>query len=251
MTNYHLTLVSQNAKVGPIPTVIISDDTCPSDCPYLHDGCYADTGPMGIHWRKVTEGSRGASFKLLLESIGRFPARQVWRYAVAGDLPGKGNRIHAGQLLALVKANRARRLRGFTYTHKPPHLWKNEELIRQANEGGFTVNLSANNLAHADELRETGLPVVTILPADYGEEILVPDPKGKMRKVRRWKHLLTDAGHRVVQCPAEYDKAVQCSNCGGVNGPLCQRADRTYIVGFTAHGVRKNRASSHAALPVL
>jgi len=79
VTTYHLTKISTNTKVGPIPTVVISNETCPPACPYMNDGCYADLGPLGMHWRKVTDGNRGGSFKELLAAIKEFPAKQIWR----------------------------------------------------------------------------------------------------------------------------------------------------------------------------
>jgi hypothetical protein len=43
-------------------------------------------------------------------------------------------------------------------------------------------------------------------------------------------------GIRAVRCPAEYLDQVTCNNCGGEKGPLCARADRDYVIKFTAHG---------------
>lgn len=250
---FHLTRVSSNAKVGPIPTVVIGNQSCPDACEYKGSGCYAEMGPLGMHWRKVTDGNRGVDFPEFLEQIKSLPYYQLWRYGVAGDLPGKGDRIHIGNLTKMVKANQGKR--GFTYTHKPPHKWNNAGAILGANLAGFTVNLSSNNLAHADELKTLNIgPVVTILPHDYGEAVEYRDPvSGKMKKARRWKWCQTDAGNRVVQCPAEYRADVQCANCGGAAGPLCQRADRDFIVGFTAHGAQKKKATAVASkgLPIV
>ena len=55
----HLTTKSSNKKVGPIPVSTSSHLNCPQTCPYLNNGCYADGGPLALHWRKVTEGERG------------------------------------------------------------------------------------------------------------------------------------------------------------------------------------------------
>jgi hypothetical protein len=48
-----LTLVSRNAKTGPIPVSTTTRETCPDVCPFRKDnegGCYAEGGPirMGI-----------------------------------------------------------------------------------------------------------------------------------------------------------------------------------------------------------
>jgi hypothetical protein len=229
-TTYHLTRVSTNGKTGPIPVTTTSNDTCPATCPLRGAGCYADLGPLGLHWARVSDGLRGADLSALTAAIRKFPRGQIWRHNQAGDLPGDGTTIDRDALRALTVANKGRR--GFTYTHYPAEDAGNAEAISEANAGGFCVSLSANNLAHADDLVALGLaPVVVVLPADA-------DRKAKQ----------TPAGNTVVPCPAAFctDKSIQCANCGGAKGPLCARPNRSYIVGFPAHGSRKKAASAIA-----
>ena len=45
MHNVHLTLKSANAKTGPIPVSVTSDDSCPKSCPFNDGACYAKSGP--------------------------------------------------------------------------------------------------------------------------------------------------------------------------------------------------------------
>ena len=250
---FSLTRISKNSKTGPIPTVVISNESCPTDCPLQGSGCYAELGPLAIHWSKVTDGNRGVEFKEFIEQVKTLPEGGLWRYAVAGDLPGKGNRISRKDTESLVAANAAIYGRGFTYTHKPPHKWDNGAIIEAANLNGFTVNLSSNNLAHADELLKLGIaPVVTIIPSDSGEVVEYRDPAtGKMSTARRWSSTCTEEGNIVVQCPAEYRPEISCSNCGS-GSAFCQRSNRKFIVGFTAHGPRMASASKIArGLPVV
>ncbi len=170
-----------------------------------------------MHWSKVTSGERGNSLDLLAKQIRAFPRGQVWRHNQAGDLPGLDNTINPAALNMLVQANKGRR--GFTYTHKPPTA-DNLAMIRSANAAGFTINLSANNLQHADELADTGAgPVVTMLPANAGAKTATP------------------AGRPVITCPAQLRDDVSCATC-----QLCARADRPTIIGFLAHGTGAKKA---------
>lgn len=66
---YHITLKSTNKKTGPIAVVTSSHDTCPDTCPFKRNGCYADGGPLRIHWDKVSDGTRGISFRELLSKL--------------------------------------------------------------------------------------------------------------------------------------------------------------------------------------
>ncbi len=211
---YHLSLKSSNEKTGPIPVSTTSADTCPPACPFQGSGCYAQSGPLAWHWGAVTNGKRGESFRKFTLQIEGLPDGQLWRHNQAGDLPGKGNRINPAQLRALVAANEGKR--GFTYTHKPLTP-TNIKLIREANESGFTVNLSGNSVSHAVELMRHDLPVVTVLPIDAPKHQVV-------------------AGHKVIACPATY-RDVTCADCG-----LCQKRDRSYIIGFPAHGTSAKKA---------
>lgn len=211
--NVHLSLVSSNSKTGPIPVSTSDSSTCPSACPFRNHGCYASLGHVGMHWKKVDSGARGDSWKAFLGAIASLPEGQLWRHNQAGDLPGVDNAIDAKALGELVKANAGKR--GFTYTHKPPTA-RNAAAIRKANDAGFTVNLSANNLSHADTLAETNAgPVVVVLPST----------------VQGNQTLSTPAGRKVVVCPATYKAGVTCASC-----KLCSVKSRSVIVGFPAHG---------------
>lgn len=219
MTRYHFTRESSNAKTGPIPVTTTSADTCPDSCPFKRNGCYADGGPLRMHWDKVTRGERGTDLPGLCEQIESLPAGQLWRHDQAGDLPGRNNRIAPAQLREIARANVGRR--GFTYTHKPATP-ANLRAIREASALGFTINLSANSLAHADTLAETapGLPLVAVVPEHPGKTTSTP------------------AGRPVTVCPATYRDDVTCASCG-----LCQRSNRRAIVAFPAHGSSRRKAA--------
>lgn len=213
---------SSNSKTGPIPTVYISKDTCPDVCPLKNNGCYAGLGLTNIFWKRLNDGV-GIKFPQLLRNISKLWPKTLWRYAIAGDLPGKNNVINSKALAAMVAANKGRN--GFAYTHKPvlfeqarrDTVMSNRKAIRQANKNGFTINLSANNLEHADKLKALKLgPVVTILPVDVKE-----------------RSLLTPQGHPVTVCPATYLDGMTCARC-----KICSKQRET-IVGFPAHGSGK------------
>lgn len=214
--NVHFTPKSSNAKIGPIPATVSERKTCPTGCPFYDSGCYAGVGPVSWHWKKVTAGERGDNWAALCANIAALPDGQLWRHNVAGDLPGDGETIDETALSDLVRANKGKR--GFTYTHYPTTP-DNLDAVRVANLHGFTINLSANNLDHADELAAHAVaPVVVVLPENAP------------------KTLTTPQGRKVATCPATYTDT-NCKEC-----QLCQRQDRAVIVGFPAHGAQKKSA---------
>lgn len=215
---YHLTKISGNSKTGPIPVSTSSHSTCPDACPLKRNGCYADSGPLALHWRAVSEKGRGHDLDTFCTQIKRLPKQQLWRYSQAGDLPGQADRIDAEALEKIVRANHGRR--GFAYTHYPADAPANARAIAHANEQGFVISLSANNLEHADALADLGIaPVVTILPAD------------QLTMTR------TPAGRLVAVCPAVTNDDINCANCG-----ICAVGHRQAIIGFPAHGSGARKA---------
>lgn len=227
------TLVSRNAKTGPIPVSMSVKETCPDACPLKAGGCYASTGPVNLHWLRLTKGKTGILWADFLKAVRSLAPHQLWRHNQAGDLPGRNNEIDAKALTELVNANKGKR--GFTYTHKPvlsgsvdnrqkAIVQANRKAIAEANAGGFTVNLSADTLREADAMAELDIaPVVVLLPRNQIQNVLTPK------------------GRKVVVCPATYREHVNCARCG-----LCQSVKRSVIVGFPAHGTSIVKADAIA-----
>jgi hypothetical protein len=219
------TRISGNEKTGFIPVTTTEESTCPDNCSLKNNGCYAKFGRVSMHWRKISAGERGGSWDALCAEVEKLPRKQLWRHNVAGDLPGLNNLIDTNRLAQLVEANRGKR--GFTFTHKPVGLKGlelfNARAIRAANKNGFTINLSADSLAQADELVALDIaPVAVVLPLYASERVSK-----------------TPAGNTVVVCPAtRFKTKVTCETC-----QLCAVVSRKCIVGFPAHGVRKKHVS--------
>ena len=214
----HLSPRSANAKTGPIPVSTTSADSCPPTCPLKAGGCYANGGPLHIHWQAVTEGRRGTDWQTFCSQIAALPEGQLWRHNQAGDLPGTNGVLDRRLVMQLVEANRGRH--GFTYTHYPANK-RNAAVVAHANANGFTINLSADDLDEADRLADLQVgPVVTLLPTDAPARTNTP------------------GGRVVVKCPAQYRDAVTCATC-----VLCARADRKVIVGFEVHGAQRRHAN--------
>lgn len=235
---YSLTKISRNVKLGPMPASTSSRSTCPTSCPLRGDGCYAEYGPMSIFWSKVDRGEAGGDFDTFVKDVERLPKRQIWRYGQAGDLPGEGDEIDREQMLRLARANRGRPV--IAFTHKPPTA-ANLTILKEATDLGFSVNLSANHVDHADELSKFGFNVVTVLPSEYGKA-----PSETITEYRSRLNALpkrTNAGKRIAVCPATYTET-NCLQCGA-----CARSEqRAAIIGFPAHGTKKRQVSALASV---
>ncbi len=227
---YHISPKSSNEKTGALVVTTSASDTCPPACP-LKLTCYAKRSFLGLFWRKVSAGKHGERFAEFLRSLAQALAKNpapIWRHNQAGDLPGKGDRINRGELMALASVSAASGKQGFTYTHKPVRpedcatgsaaqrkrlALANLSAVQSAFAVGFTINLSANNLAHADSLRALGLPVCVTVPQSTPATFYTP------------------AGAKGIICPAQTRSGVSCATCR-----LCANQRRNVLIGFRFHG---------------
>lgn len=214
---------SKNRKTGPIAVTYTSHSTCPDACPLKSKGCYAETGFTQFPWRQA---DNGITFRQLMKQIPTLPTDSLVRHNVAGDLPGWDNKLDEKMCLEMATTY-GNNVRAFTYTHYPvwyhKHAKHNREVIKEMNNRGFTVNVSANNLKQADQYKRTGLPVVAIVPF----ETTVRDR--------------TQDANLVGVCPAQVNDSITCKKC-----KLCAQTYRELIVGFLPHGAHKSHVNSIA-----
>ena len=221
--NYSLTAISSNTKTGKIPTTVSNRGTCPEACPLKNNGCYADSHYTALHWDKVSNGLRGTVWGDFVKSIKALPKGIMWRHNVSGDLVGNNDIIDVKALNQLITANKGKR--GFTYTHYPMNNKSNIVAVTSANNNGFTINLSANDLDQADYYKSLNLPVAVIVPQDTQKVSFTPNI------------------NKIVICPAQTSDKVTCASCG-----LCQKSNRDYIIGFRVHGTFTKKAVNALSL---
>jgi hypothetical protein len=253
----HFIQVSQNAKTGPIPVSIIERASCWPGCALYENGCYAETGALAMHWDRVSRGAAGGSWAEFCAKVTALRPGRLWRYAQAGDLPGYGAKIDAELLKELVAANTGKN--AIAFTHKPvlgddSVVIENRRLLAAAAKAGFTVNLSADNPAHADRSADLGIaPVVTVLARAYARRAVRHRFKRKRDEwaetVSEWRDRTaslprhTPVGRRIAICPATYSDAT-CKTCGA-----CARI-RDAVIGFPAHGAWRQVEAATAARDV-
>ena len=220
MNCYHLTLKSGNRKTGCMPVSTSPSATCPASCPFKGKGCYAQGGPIAIHWAKVSSGQRGTVWSDFTSQISQLPANTIWRHNQSGDLRGSKNRINKTALNELVAANKGKL--GYTYTHYSPlgntrYAKLNRQAIKAANKNGFTINVSAESLEQADRILDLNIGPVVLTVASNAQ------------------NTTTKKGRKVVICPAQKSNTT-CGQC-----KLCAKSDRKVIVGFRSHGFRSKQ----------
>ena len=213
----HITKKSSNKKTGPIPVTTSERSSCPSDCPFKGESCYAEGYHLRMHWDKVSSGERGTDWQGLCDFVEGLPTQQLWRHNQAGDLPHSLGMINPNYMSQLVSSNSGKR--GYTYTHhKLSPL--NVEVLKDANKRGFTVNASCETLEQVDNAIELGLPAVVVVANDKAA------PK------------VTPKGTPIMVCPAQTQDDMSCAQC-----KLCSVANRKCAVAFLTHGNKAKKAN--------
>jgi hypothetical protein len=208
--------VAHLVRSGPMPVSFTDMASCPDACAFRDRGCFAEYGGLYYRWRNLTE-EQGRSWTDFCADVHALPAGTFWQHNIAGDLPGRGDDLDVKALALLVRANAGRR--GFTFTAKPLRTPAERKAVSEANAAGFTINLSAHSLEHADELAELGIgPVAVVLPHKS-----VPDTR-------------TPAGREIFVCLQE--SRLSCEECR-----LCAQADRSVLIGFRATGSARGLVS--------
>ncbi len=233
MLTIHLTPKSSNKKTGPIAVTTTSANSCAPSCPFLRDGtCYAASGPLRLHWDKVSKGERGGSWLALQDSIGaaKLAPGSLLRHNQAGDLPHDGSGYIQSETVGYLSTIfTAAKLRAFTYTHHVQNDY-NLGIVKRCNQEGFTVNLSCDSETQAAKRHREGFPSVCVVPA--GD------------KRRSWEL----DGVKFQTCPAQLRDGVTCATCQLCTRPLTGENARACVVAFRAHGTRARKVSERVGM---
>lgn len=216
MDKFLITFSSANRITGDMMVTTSPRASCPATCSLRGATCYAERGHLG-HWLwnhldATPPNSSGRirvyNFHQLLAVVRLLAPGTVWRHNQAGDLPHDNGIIRHDRLLALIDANRGKHC--FTFTHHDVlSNAANRVIVRQACDQGFMINLSADDLDHADALADLAIaPVAVLVPADRSE------------------NTRTRKGRTVAICPARRRQGVTCATC-----QICTRPHKA-IIGF-------------------
>ena len=145
---------------------------------------------------------------------------------------GKGaGKVDKEYLNALLNAKPKK---GFSFTYSHFHWSHWVSAMRKFNK--TVINYSADSINEALKSFAANIPTVMVFHNDqwHGKKSIRLKPYGYKQEKNK--------AVPVLRCPAEY-RDISCINCG--NGvPLCARTNRKFIIGFTAHGANKRKASN-------
>lgn len=201
---------SKNQKTGDVSSTYAPILTCPTTCPFLDSGCYAQHGRTAMHLRRINQASEGMSQEALAreeaECILRLSGKRPLRLHVVGDCTSDFTTDIVADACEVYSSRHGSPV--WTYTHA----WR-------------TV------------ARSSWRKVSVIASCETAGDILDAHERGYACCVAG-AGLLVD-GFRLIRCPAE-TKVVDCQICR-----LCMHADRLLrqnrVILFTPHGAGKDK----------
>jgi hypothetical protein len=210
---------SGNIKIGEVSATYASQETCPSSCPFQGSGCYAESGPMAIHTKRLNTAAKGQSLQTLADNealaIRELSGVRPLRLHVVGDCT-----TDAGASTVSAAASEYRAKHGqsvWSYTHA----WRN---VSRQSWRDVSVLASCETIADTKDAMAKG----------FGAAIVVEYHDTASAKV-------VD-GVRVIPCPQQTGKAANCLSC-----KLCMNADRLRdtgaVIAFATHGSGVKKAN--------
>ncbi len=213
MTQMMISLKSNNAKTGPIPTISRPQETCPNDCPLMGAGCYGENSGFG---------GRPSIFKMVSKSVPKISLRDIAlkaraaapaiRFNVVGDYLKADGTPDEAYISDTNFIATARKWVAISYTHA----WRR----LRPDMFDYVVRASCQSREELSEAHARGWWTVVVDPGPDDPDTLIGT------KID---------GRMVVQCPATNGKVDSCADCR-----LCGR--EAAIVAFPVHGARKRTA---------
>lgn len=201
---------SKNSKTGPISATYVTQESCPRDCAFLKAGCYAETGFVGIHTRKLNNQAKGkwlTPTRIAMRearAIAKLTGYMPMRLHVVGD----ARTARAAGILAAAVKRWTQPV--WTYTHA----WRT---VARVAWGKVNVLASCEQVGQVKEAWERGY-VAALVTA-------------KFKSKKAWK----EGEWTMVPCPAQTKSNVTCVTCR-----LCWKADWLHqskrVIVFEAHG---------------
>lgn len=217
MVEYQLPVIavekSNNKKIGVMSATYVSQESCPTSCVLYRNGCYAESGTMGIHTNrlnKVPPSSPEAIAQAEADAIDGLTGRLPLRVHVVGDCSTPEAARIVGS--AMVRHEAKHGQPAYTYTHA----WRE---VAHADWQGATVLASCETVEQVQDARARG----------YATALVVQSSSGLPR------------GQGMVKCPNQIN-GTTCVDCGLCLNPRLGEYGITIV--FETHGARKGKANA-------
>lgn len=210
---------STNSKTGLVSATYAPIQSCPTSCPFINGGCYAQHGHCGIHLNRINKVAKELK-KTRPVDIARIEAKEILN--LSGTMPlrlhivGDCKTPKAAEILASACKEYSKKAgqKVWTYTHA----WKT---IPREKWGEISVLASCESIDDAKYAMDRG----------YAASVVRAKP---------FDNNFDYQGVRMVGCP-EMLKGIPCNRCNMCMDDKKLLANKRVIC-FFVHGAGKNKA---------
>jgi len=210
---------STNSKTGPVSVTYAPIHSCPTSCPFLDHGCYAQQGHCGIHLSRLNKAANEEGVtrpidiaKKEAEAIKKLKADKPLRLHIVGDC----RTSKAAEILAQAAAE-------YTAKHGQPvwtytHAWRE---IPRSKWGSISVIASCETIDEAKHAMKRGYAASVVRLKEFNRPFVWED---------------------VIMMPClEMTKGTKCDKC-----KLCfddkKLVSKGKVVCFFPHGSKERQA---------
>ena len=213
--------ITHNKKTGPCSATYAPIQSCPTDCPFLDSGCYAQSGPCAIHLNRLNTAAE--KYKRLTpldiakkeaKAIDKLSGLHPLRLHVTGDC-----RTESAARIVAAAAQRYTDKHGspvWTYTHA----WKH---VERRSWGNVSVLASCETIEEVKQAHSNG----------YASAMVSDAPNQ------------TAAGFHLSQCYTQVTET-NCLKCRRCFVDLELHRTKTVIT-FKPHGSQKKKVAAIVA----
>jgi hypothetical protein len=215
---------SDNSKLGGASTTYASQPSCPSACPFINNGCYAQAaGPLGWMTRRMNTAALESGADVLdvalaeAAAIRTLTGTRPLRLHTYGDCPTE----ESARIVSGASAEYAARHGSPVWTYT--HAWRT--VVRSAWNRAVSVLASCETVKAARKAMDRG----------YAAAIVVPEHTSPNA------YRVDDV--TVIPCPEQTGKSASCATCR-----LCWDSDallrRRAVIAFETHGSGARKAAA-------
>lgn len=210
---------SSNRKLsvaGKVSVTMVSQASCPTTCPFYKSGCYAESGPQGIHTSRLNKSEEKDVLQIAKEeakAILALTGKNNLRLHVVGDCTtdDSAKEVSSAAEIHMSKNNK----KVWTYTHA--------HNVERKSWGKVSVLRSCENITQVKKATEEGFASCIVV--------------SEFKKNTAYK---LDNEYTGIPCPQQTGKAADCESC-----KLCWNDIKLHkskrVILFSAHGTGKKK----------
>ena len=212
--------VSLNSKIGRVSATYAAQQTCPQSCKLKGSGCYAESGLVGMHTKRLNQSSDARDM-----SVDELAMHEAIALAgLSGKLPvrlhvmGDATTNTAAKLLSDAAQYHTNKYSQPVWTYT--HAWRE---VERRSWQQVSILASCESTQDAREAMSRGYAAAVVVDHHESDKAYELD------------------GIKLVPCPQQTGRAATCVECG-----LCMRAPQLLkmgsVIAFEAHGQQAGKA---------